>query len=121
MILKLDLVGGIAGDMFIAAVIDAFPDLESQLKNFLRKTFKKEIPLIIKNQKRNGIKGKIFDLNLDEHHTHKSYLEIKNWINKKIYDVNVRDIAQEIYKLIAVAEAKVHGKRIDSIKFQFLI
>ena len=41
MILKLDLIGGIAGDMFIASVIDAFPDLESQLKNFLRKTFKK--------------------------------------------------------------------------------
>ena len=117
MILKLDLIGGIAGDMFIASVIDAFPDLESQLKNFLRKTFKKEIPLIIKNQKRNGIKGKIFDLNLDEFHTHKSYLEIKNWINKKISDVNVRNIAQEIYKLIAVAEAKMHGKRINSIKF----
>ena len=117
MIVKLDLIGGIAGDMFIAAVIDAFPNLESQLKNFLRKTFKKEIPLKIKNQKRNGIKGKTFDLTLDEHHTHKSYLEIKNWITKKISDENVRDIAQEIYKLIAVAEAKVHGKRINSIKF----
>ena len=117
MIIKLDLIGGIAGDMFIASVIDTFPDLESQLKSFLRKTFKKEIPLIIKNQKRNGIKGKIFDLNLDDYHTHKSYLEIKNWINKKISDVNVRNISQEIYKLIAVAEAKVHGKRINSVKF----
>jgi uncharacterized protein (TIGR00299 family) protein len=116
-ILKLDLIGGIAGDMFIAAVIDAFPNLESQLKNFLHKTFKKDIPLKIKNQKRNGIKGKSFDLNLDEHHTHKSYFEIKNWITKKISDENVRNIAQEIYKLIAVAEAKVHGKRVDSIKF----
>ena len=117
MILKLDLVGGIAGDMFIAAVIDAFPDLESQLKNFLRKTFKKEIPVRIKNQKRNGIKGKSFELNLEDHHTHKSYLEIKNWITKNISDENIRNIAQEIYKLIAVAEAKVHGKRINSIKF----
>lgn len=103
--------------MFIAAVIDAFPYLELQLKNFLNKTFKKEIPLKIRNQKRNGIKGKSFDLNLDQHHTHKSYLEIKNWITTTISDRNVRNIAQEIYKLIAVAEAKVHGIRVNSIKF----
>ena len=117
MILKLDLIGGIAGDMFIAAVIDAFPDLESQLKNFLNKTFRREIPLKIENKKSNGIKGKSFDLNFKEYHTHKSYVEIKNWITKKISDENVRNIAQEIYKLIAVAEAKIHGKKINSIKF----
>ena len=117
MILKLDLIGGIAGDMFIASVIDAFPDLESQLKNFLNKTFRREIPLKIENKKSNGIKGKSFDLNFKEYHTHKSYLEIKNWITKKISDENVRNIAQEIYKLIAVAEAKIHGKKINSIKF----
>ena len=117
MILKLDLIGGIAGDMFIAAVIDAFPYLEPLLKNFLRKTFKKEIPLKIEIKKSNGIKGKCFNLNFDEFHTHKSYVEIKNWITKKLSDENVKNIALEIYKLIAVAEAKIHGKRITSIEF----
>ena len=42
MILKLDLIGGIAGDMFIAAVIDAFPYLESPLKNFLQNFQKRD-------------------------------------------------------------------------------
>ena len=70
MILKLDLIGGIAGDMFIASVIDAFPDLESQLKKVKSKTEMSELvgKAIAKKAKNKKIGSVVLDRNGSPYH-----------------------------------------------------
>lgn len=113
-------IGGLAGDMFIAALLDAFPE-------FLLETLKvaEEIGSLLgvgvelSECRQKGFAGKRFEVWVPEgmDQEHRSHSDIKRLIDQMNVPTNVRVRALEIFQLLAVAEAKVHGVDPNDVHF----
>lgn len=116
--IHLDPMGGISGDMFISAMIDAKPSLKATVK-FIALNIIKDIKIVIKKASVNHIVGTSFKVILSKQNDnhHRTYKDIKNIIKNSDLKENVKNIANLIFKQLAVAESKVHGVKIDNVSF----
>ncbi len=124
--IHLDAVGGIAGDMFIAAVLDAFPDLRDGMVEAIRASgLPEDIGLRFDDHADHALTGLRFVVEDAQHlhapeHKHTSFREIRNMLERAPLDANVRTHAIGIFTRVAEAEGKVHGKSIDDVSFHEL-
>ena len=118
-ILYLEPVGGIAGDMFLAAGIDlglSPGDIEAALRGL-------EVPgwkLAVSRAVRHAISGTHLDVVLDarEAHPHRAYADIRRLIESApTLPPRAKERALAVFRAIGEAEAKVHGVSIDDIHF----
>ena len=126
--LHLDPVGGIAGDMFIAALLDAFPQLGAGMDAVLGKV---GLPpgahcaLLAHND--GVLAGRRFELSLPaasaaphERHHHAAHVglgAIRAAIAAMGLDAAVAARALAIFAVLAEAEAEVHGVSVDQVEF----
>ncbi len=116
--IHLDPIGGISGDMFIAALIDAEPSLKNKIKK-ISSSIIKNINLSIKKLTNKHISGTKLNVDLvsKKHNNHRSYKDIKLLINESPIDEKVKEIAINIFHILAKAESEVHGVSIDKVSF----
>ena len=116
--IHLDPIGGISGDMFISSMIDAEPSLKNQVKIISSKIIK-DIKLSIEKLTNNHISGTKFNVDLlsKKNNPHRSYKDIKLLINKSSIDKNIKEIAIDIFHILAKAESEVHGVKLDKVSF----
>jgi uncharacterized protein (TIGR00299 family) protein len=123
--LHLDLVGGLAGDMFIAAMLDLFPDHAAGLQDSLARTG----PLLA------GVTARLVAHNdsvLAGHrflverpggqgrhggHDHVAWRMIRDGLERSDLDAGVRGHAIAIFRHLAEAEAQVHGVDVETVSF----
>ena len=117
--LHLDPVGGVAGDMFCAALLDAFPACFDALLEALHAL---ELPVHIRVELRpqpGHLRGKRFlavDAETPSHgHTH--YRQIRDWLDRASLAEGVRERAQRIFRVLAEAEGYVHGVEPEAVSF----
>ena len=131
--LYLDCFAGIAGDMFIGALLNLVPD-----KNILIDGIKKlteldqsEYELVIENTTKNGIAGINFDVHTHhhEHHDHehehehehhhhgRNLADIEKIIMTSELSNRVKVQSMRAFSILAEAEAHVHGTTPDKIHF----
>lgn len=118
-ILYLEPVGGIAGDMFLAAGIDLglSPDAIAQALSGL------QVPgwkLAVSRAVRHAISGTHLDVVLDarEAHPHRAYSDIQKLIEAApTLPPRAKERALAVFRAIGEAEAKVHGVSIEAIHF----
>jgi uncharacterized protein (TIGR00299 family) protein len=126
--LHLDPVGGIAGDMFIAALIDAFPALGAGLDLALARVGLPPGARCAVLPHHDGVlSGKRFELNLPvasappgaghHHPPHVGLAAIRNAIAAMGLDTAVAARAAAIFAVLAEAEAGVHGVSVDAVEF----
>ncbi|RKG99597.1 nickel pincer cofactor biosynthesis protein LarC [Corallococcus sp. CA053C] len=118
-ILYLEPVGGIAGDMFLAAGIDlgVSPDALTQALSGLNVPGWK---LAVSRAVRHAISGTHLDVVLDakEAHPHRAYADIRQLIEAaSTLPERAKARALAVFRAIGEAEAKVHGVSIDDIHF----
>ena len=141
----LDPIGGIAGDMFVAALVDTFPELISGLLGELRKLDAPQGGLIRVLEHRDLVlTGRRFEVvdpapsslhaddteaidsahrhsdyteAVDSGHHHSDYPSIRRFLRQMALRDSVREHALALFALLAEAEASVHG--IDSEKVVF--
>lgn len=129
--IHLDIVGGIAGDMFIAAMLDTFDDLQSETLELVAKVLPEEAGSVILSQGINaGISGLRFCLtppdkakavHHHEHsHHHTTYQYLCGFIKKSSLNLTVKQTAIDLLTIIAKAEAKIHGTTLDDVHFHEL-
>lgn len=119
-VLYLEPIGGIAGDMFMAAAIDLGVDvkqLESSLSGLKLSGWKIEVT----QQTRHAIVGKHVEVQIkstERAHAHRSFTEICRIIEAAttLSDAT-RERALKIFTVIGEAEAKIHATPLDSIEF----
>ena len=104
--IHMNLVGGIAGDMFIAAVLDLFPDLEQPMLQTLSDV---EILHRVAAQSveynDSVLRGKKFTVQgTDSNHHHARFVDIHKLLRESKLNTAVRQISCELLKEIAVAE-----------------
>ena len=124
---------GIAGDMFIGALLNLVPD-KSILIDGIRKITAldpEEYELVIENATRNGIAGVNFDVHLHhhhheheheehehhEHHHHRHLADIEAMITASELPERVKVASLRAFSVLAEAEAHVHGTTPDKIHF----
>ena len=124
--LHLDPVGGIAGDMFIAALLDAYPELAAGMDTALARL---GLPpgasyaLLAHND--GVLSGRRFELSLPAdsagsgmgHHHHRGLAAIRAAIAAMGLDTAVAARALAIFAILAEAEAAVHGVSVDEVEF----
>lgn len=121
--LQLDVLGGIAGDMFIAALLDARPDLADGLCAVVREAGLPRSARLELVPHRDGIlAGKRFVVEppADDdrhHHDHTAHRDIVVQLRASALEPAVRDRALRIFALLADAEAGVHGIALDDVEF----
>ena len=128
--IHLDAVGGVAGDMFIAAMLDAFPDLRDGMVSAIRDAgLPAEVHVGFAEHQDHALTGLRFRviepraaelLVAAHHHPHTPFADIRAHLQACALTPAVRAHAIGIFSVLAEAEAKVHGKTIESVSFHEL-
>jgi len=128
--IHLDAVGGVAGDMFIAAMLDAFPDLRDGMLAAIRAAgLPPDVHVGFAEHQDHALTGLRFRviepcaaelLVAAHHHPHTPFADIRAHLQACALTPAVRDRAIGIFSVLAEAEAKVHGKTIDTVSFHEL-
>lgn len=121
MFIHLNTIGGIAGDMFIAAMLDAWPELKPKVFDAMRQTgLPSDWSLELNSASSSSITGKKLIITGDANNTHFStgnYKDICNRLSVSALPPAVIERAVDIFHRLAVAEGAVHGKSIDAVHF----
>ncbi|MBQ9433921.1 MAG: nickel pincer cofactor biosynthesis protein LarC [Synergistaceae bacterium] len=128
--LYIDCFAGIAGDMFIGALLNLVPDAKILTEGIRKITALKpeEYELVIERATKNGIAGINFDVHLQEHeghhheheghhHHHRHLADIEAMITSSTLPQRVKVAALRAFSVLAEAEAHVHGTTPDKIHF----
>ena len=115
MILYLDMMAGIAGDMFLGALVDLGVPVE-WLKRKLSAVldgFDLRTEIVF----RHHLRAVNLYVDVTDHVTHRHYTHIRQMIESADLPDQVRANALTAFKLIAQAEAHIHGKDIETVHF----
>ncbi len=128
--IHLDAVGGVAGDMFIAAMLDAFPDLRDGMLASIRAA---GLPADVhvgfaehQDHALTGLRFRVIEpreaelLVAAHHHPHTPFADIRAHLQDCALTSAVRERAIGIFSVLAEAEARVHGKTVDTVSFHEL-
>ena len=130
--LYLDLFSGIAGDMFIAALLDLGVDAH-ELERELKKLKLDGYHLHISRQQKSAIAGVKFDVHAGHEHghnhshhasrathhhdDHRTFAEIQRLITKSALSMWVKQKSIAVFRRIAEAEGKIHDLPPDEVHF----
>ena len=121
--IHLDPVGGIAGDMIAAAMLNAMPELCVPLLQVIGNLeLPDEVKATLIDHDDGTLTGARFDVSLPKpegefDHDHRSFREIRRYLGASALDAAVRDRALAIFQVLAEAEAQVHGYEVDDVTF----
>lgn len=136
-IIYLDLISGISGDMFLGAMLDLGVDFE-RLQRELSWLCADACTLHSERKSKSGIHGVKFDVVLapvhehhpdhaEEHdhaaghgHSHehgRNFADICRLIETSPYSAWVKEKAVAVFKRVAVAEGKIHGRAPEAVHF----
>jgi uncharacterized protein (TIGR00299 family) protein len=128
--IHLDAIGGVAGDMFIAAVLDAFPDLRAgMLASIAAAGLPEQVHIGLAEHRDHALTGLRFRVTEPHaaealvgaaHHGHTPFSEIKAQLQASALPPAVGRRAVAIFTELAQVEAQVHGKSVDTVSFHEL-
>ena len=111
-----DLIGGVSGDMFVAALLDlglSLNKLDSELKKIPTLQFK-----LRKSKKTvHGIRATQFHVICPRKEADRSWKQIHSLITRSKLHADVKDIGNRIFSRLAEAEGKIHGVPADDVHF----
>ncbi|MBV8096843.1 MAG: LarC family nickel insertion protein [Acetobacteraceae bacterium] len=125
--LHLDPVGGLAGDMFVAALIDAFPQHGANATGVAQAIA--GVPCLISAHRDHVLTGSRFivleppepgparDQHRHSSHAHTSWRDIRAGIEGSSLPPGVQRHAVGIFAQLAAAEARVHGIDVEAVTF----
>ncbi len=118
-VLWLEPVGGIAGDMFLAAALDlgvALADIEGPVRSLGLTGWR----FTVSRQERHAITGTHVDVTVEtppQGHEHRRYRDIEAMIQASALPPRAKTRALEVFRRIGEVEAHIHGTTLDDIHF----
>lgn len=112
----LDCNAGISGNMFLGALLDLGYPIET-LKDELKKLPLSIPELKLEKVSKNGIAATWFDTIIAHEHHHRNLTQISNLILQAGYSKSVTDKAVGCFRILAEAEAEVHGVSVEEVHF----
>ena len=115
-VLYLDCFSGISGDMTIGALINAGLDFTYLLKE-LGKLGLAGYRLKCREAMAGAVSATKFDVEIIEEQKSRSYKDIKKIISESKLSGKVKKVSLDIFKCVAIAEAKIHNRSIEEVHF----
>ena len=116
MILYIDCVGGAAGDMLLAALLDAGADVAS-VREALAATGVEGLDLELTRVERHGIGATHVDVVAPHEHVHRSWRDVREIIAAAGLADGPRERALDAFGRLARAEGLIHGLPADEVHF----
>ncbi|NWH05688.1 nickel pincer cofactor biosynthesis protein LarC [Desulfobacter latus] len=115
MILYLDMTAGIAGDMFLGALVDLGVPVEwlKEKLSAVLNGFDLRTEIVF----RSHLRAVNLYVDVTDHVTHRHYTTIRQMIESADLPETVRTNALTAFKHIALAESRIHGKDIETVHF----
>jgi uncharacterized protein (TIGR00299 family) protein len=111
-----DLIGGVSGDMFVAALLDAGLPL-AKLKSELRKIPALRFRLKTSKKYVHGIRALQFHVMCAQNEPARSWKAIRQLIQRSKLHSEVKDTGLEIFSRLAEVESHIHGVSLDQVHF----
>ena len=121
--LHLEPIGGIAGDMFIAALLDAFPHLAAGVRGSIDTMLRGRVKCRLFGDRDRALAGKRFaaeEIAHEHRHDHTRWLSIRALLESSDLAAEVKDNAIGIFSLLVEAEGRVHGIGAEEVGFHEL-
>ena len=115
----LDCVGGLAGDMLLAALLDAGGDVE-RLRTVPAQLGISGVEITVERVERQGIGALHVTIEAPDDHAHRDYREIRALVEKADLPPRARSRALDAFGRLAEAEGRVHGVPPDDVHFHEL-
>jgi pyridinium-3,5-bisthiocarboxylic acid mononucleotide nickel chelatase len=121
LIAYLDCVGGLAGDMLIAALLDAGASQE-RLRALPARIGLQDVALVVERVQRHGIGALRLEVTHphDDTDSHRSWRSIREQLADAELDERVRERAAAAFARLAEAEGRIHGVPADDVHFHEL-
>jgi TIGR00299 family protein len=124
-ILYYDCFSGISGDMNLGALVDLGVDSGYLIGELSKLHLDSEYQITVKRGEKNGISGTKVDVLLtqEEHHSehhehhHRNLSDIAAIINGSDLSDPVKRSGMEMFRRVAEAEARIHGKPVEEVHF----
>jgi len=111
-----DLIGGVSGDMFVAALLDLGLPLAT-LKADLRKIPTLKFDLKVSKKTVSSIRALQFHVICPKQEPPRAWREIRQILQRSRLSAAVKETGIEIFRRLAEAESKVHGIAVDRVHF----
>ena len=129
--IHLDPVGGIAGDMFIAAMLHVFPNLQAPMLMAIRAAgLPPEVGIEVKAFQDFALTGLRFivdepdqsdmAISATSNHDHRAFANIREQLLASAVEEKVRERALAIFTLLAEVEGQIHGVATSEVSFHEL-
>jgi pyridinium-3,5-bisthiocarboxylic acid mononucleotide nickel chelatase len=115
----LDCVGGLAGDMLLAALVDAGAELQT-LRDIPRALGIDGVEIDAERVERQGIGALHLTIEAADDHDHRNYADIRDLVREADLPEPARDRALEAFRRLAEVEGGVHGVPPDDVHFHEL-
>ena len=115
----LDCVGGLAGDMLLAALLDAGADL-ARLQTVPGALELDGVEITVERVERQGIGALHLRVEAPHDHAHRDYLEIKRIVEGADLPGHARDRSLDAFARLAEAEGRIHGVPPEDVHFHEL-
>jgi len=113
----LDCSTGISGDMMLAALIDAGVDVEA-IRRGIASLKLPGVQLITETVSKKGFRATAVRVEHPEQHAHRHLSDILELVEQaSALTDSQRSLARRVFRAIAEAEAKVHGKPVQDVHF----
>jgi pyridinium-3,5-bisthiocarboxylic acid mononucleotide nickel chelatase len=111
-----DLIGGISGDMFVAALIDLGLPL-GKLKAELKKIPTLKFALRTSTKSVHAVRATQFQVICPRQETPRSWRQIRRLIERSQLSSKIKVSSIDIFARLAKAEANIHGVAVDKVHF----
>ena len=119
--IHLDVVGGVAGDMFLAALLDTFPEYNKDLPSVLAAAGFSDLVHVEVMAADDGVitgtRVQVRPAGDAQGHHHRHFSEIRDLIQASRLDASTKAAAIGIFQRLAEAEGKVHGVAPERVAF----
>ena len=118
-VLYLDCVGGLAGDMLIAALLDAGAELDS-LRRVPSALGIEGVQIGVERIERQGIGALHLRIDAPDDHAHRHYREVRELVAEADLPERARARSLEAFKRLAEVEGGIHGVSPEDVHFHEL-
>jgi uncharacterized protein (TIGR00299 family) protein len=115
-VVYLDVTFGAGGDMILASFIDLGQPVEHLLMT-LKKLPLPEFTIEASRVLKNGFSAIKLDIACPKEHTHRTFKEIRGMIEGSALEPGVKERSIKMFRLLADAEAKAHGRAPEDVTF----
>ena len=116
MIAYFDCFAGISGDMTLAAFLNLGVPL-NWLQENLKQLPLQKFGISTEQVYRNGIRANLVHVTADDDKTHRNFRDIKGLIDQSPVSERVKATSLDVFRIIAEAEAGIHGCTMEEVHF----